>query len=54
MLCDAYGKALQIRNYHSLIGKALAVDVTKDEYEAYLAYAGAVEQLAGGRRQARP
>ena len=54
MLFDAYGKALQIRNYHSLIGKALAVDVTKDEYEAYLAYAGAVEQLAGGRRQARP
>ncbi|MBP8278266.1 MAG: hypothetical protein KAX55_15380 [Propionivibrio sp.] len=49
MLFDAYGKALQIRNYHSLIGKALAVNVTRDEYESYVAYANAVEHLSGGR-----
>lgn len=49
MLFDAYGKAMQIRNYHSLIGKALAVHVTADEYEAYVAYTSAVDKLAGGR-----
>jgi hypothetical protein len=49
MLFDAYGKAMQIRNYHSLIGKALRVNVTKDEYDSYVAYASAAEQLAGGR-----
>lgn len=53
MLFDSYGKAMQIRNYHSLIGKALSVNVTKDEYESYVAYSGAVERLAGGRLGAR-
>lgn len=49
MLFDSYGKAMQIRNYHSLIGKTLRVNVTKDDYESYVAYASAVEHLTGSR-----
>ncbi|QVQ27789.1 hypothetical protein [Achromobacter deleyi] len=50
MLFDAYGKAMQIRNYHSLIDNALSVNVTVDEYESYVAYTRAVEKLSGGRQ----
>jgi uncharacterized protein YgfB (UPF0149 family) len=50
MLFDIHSRAMQIKNYHSLIGRALSVDIARDEHSSYVAYASSVERLAGGRR----
>jgi len=45
-LFDVYGKALRIKNLHSLIGKRLAVNISPQDYRDYRAYAKTVEGLA--------
>jgi len=46
ILFDSYAKAMQIRNYHALIGGRLGVSLTREDDEAYQAYALAVERFA--------
>lgn len=47
ILFDVYSKAMQIKNYHSLIGRRLGVQITNDDFNSYTAYARAVDELSG-------
>lgn len=47
ILFDVYGKAMKIRNYHSLLGRRFGIAISKDELKGYRVYAKTAESLAG-------
>lgn len=50
ILFDVYGKAMKIRNYHSLLGRRFGTAITREELNGYRLYARAAERLSGIRR----
>lgn len=46
ILFDSYAKAMNIRNYHSLVGGRLGVTLTREDDEAYQAYVNVAERFA--------